>query len=142
MEQIKVKKIDEKTTKRGVVFWVIQDEEGEKYTAWDKEIVDVLKENIGKVINAEVKESNGFKNIRGLSVVEEKVGEVKESEDKKSGSGERDEMDRTERDKDIISQTIVKCATEIYKEQGKEKKEFLEFCKMVQAGFTYVRGKV
>jgi len=66
--EIIIRTIENKTSKTGTPFWVIEATDG-KYTVWDKKIADELYNamNKGERVNVDIKVSGDFKNIRGIN---------------------------------------------------------------------------
>jgi hypothetical protein len=74
--KINVNGITEKTSAKGKTYWVVNTNEG-GLTCFEENIIEIVKQNLGKEITIEMKEANGFKNIRGLypnevTVIDEK----------------------------------------------------------------------
>lgn len=79
METILIRNVVEKESKAGRKYYSVETDKG-NMTAFDKEIIEGLKRNVGKEINAEIKESNGFKNIRSFDTIKtEKIGSESQS---------------------------------------------------------------
>jgi NCAIR mutase (PurE)-related protein len=62
---MKIRKIEAVKSKAGREFWSIEAENGDKFSCFEKKIVDLLNENISSEIKVSVAENEqGFKNIR------------------------------------------------------------------------------
>ena len=56
--------IEAKTSGKGTQFWKLKDTNGEDYTIWNEDLADLVV--IGQPLKCIIKESNGYKNIRGI----------------------------------------------------------------------------
>ena len=74
MGKITIVSIEPKKSKTGVPFWACGDSLGEKFTVWDEELAKVIRMNLDKEINYDVKTTpTGFHNIRGISTSTKEV---------------------------------------------------------------------
>jgi hypothetical protein len=60
--KIKIDKTQNKVSKNDKVYLKVND----KYTCFEQDIIEKIKENMGKEMNLKVEESNGYFNIRGI----------------------------------------------------------------------------
>lgn len=103
-KKINVKSIELKATVKGAQFAVVIDANGEKYTAWDKGIIEKLGKMTGQEVSCEVKEQGEFKNIRGINDVETVARNISEAVQS---------INKSDREHSIVSQVILKCASEL-----------------------------
>lgn len=62
-----VKKVDVVKSKTGREFWSVENEQGDKYSCFEKTLAEKLIENIGRTLKIKVAiNDQGFKNIRGI----------------------------------------------------------------------------
>ena len=67
--EIIIRFIEGAHTDKGVSYWKIEDNEGRKFTAWDKLLIPQLEESIGKPVDLIIKTSpdGKYQNIRGVN---------------------------------------------------------------------------
>ena len=76
--------ITDSITKNNVPYAKVSDNRKNIYTIWDNQIIDLVRQNMGKTLFCDVKESKqGFKNIRAVRLppTPEKIAKEKESEE-------------------------------------------------------------
>ena len=103
MEKYKIISIEEKTSSKGARYLLVEFED-KKASSWDEKHHDILKANVGKVIELEIQAKGDFNNIIAIGQVENTIT---------SESAVLNESYLSIRDEIIVSQVILKCANEM-----------------------------
>ena len=116
MEKITISKIEQKASKTGTPFWACQCPNGSKYTVWDAGIAGMIGMNLNRQCEADTKQSGDFWNIRAFtpSNITPQAEQILDTGKQECFVNPPEPLIKPSvRDSSIISQCLVKCATEI-----------------------------
>jgi len=92
---LNIKQIDAVTTKAGREFWSIEDKTGEKFSCFEKSLIEKLQNKINQEVKVQIAiNDQGFKNIRKVFIEDlNKIEQIKsfnpaETEKEKETNGE------------------------------------------------------
>ena len=120
--KIYVKKIEKKVAKNGNDYWVVTDEEGNKYTTFEKKVGEGLREN--KEYDIGIEEKNGFKNISTINLGIIAMPEAEEEKTKAPTLLTKEEY-WAKHNKQIRRMAVLKVATDLVIQNAGEGKATL-----------------
>lgn len=107
---IEIKSVELNTTEKGVPYAKITDSNGQKHTAWDKDLIEKLGKRMGSRVSVEIKMSpdGKYSNIRGLNDASDGTVLKEVQNGERSLNGQEQRPESVSKDKSIIAQCLVK----------------------------------